>query len=60
MDGVGSGPDANPDMWVLKPAEPNLPAFRDVEHLAPAKPSAFTETPNVSQAQEAMLESYGL
>lgn len=56
MDEVSSGPDANPDTCTLL----NLPAFRDVEHSAPAKTSAFTETPNVSQAQEAMLESHGL
>lgn len=37
MGGGSSGPDANPDMWILKCAQPNLPAFRNAEHLAPAK-----------------------
>lgn len=32
-DGVSSGPDAKPDMWILKPAQHNLPAFRNIDHL---------------------------
>lgn len=59
-DGVSLCPDANPDMWILKPAQPNLLAFRDAEHLTPEKTSTFTKTSNASQAQEATLESYGL
>lgn len=60
MDRVSSSTDANQDTWLLKPAQLNLPAFRDAECFAPAKNSTFSETPNVWQAQEAMLESYGL
>lgn len=60
MGSVSSGPDANPGTWILKPAQPNLPAFRDTECLAPVKTSAFSETSNMSQAQEAMMKSYGL
>lgn len=40
-DGVSLCPDANPDMWILKPAQPNLLAFRDAEHLTPEKNQHF-------------------
>lgn len=48
MGGGSSGPDANPDMWILKCAQANLPAFRNAEHLGPAKNSACTETSDMS------------
>lgn len=38
VDGVSSGPDANPDIGQI---QPNLPAITDIEHLAPAKTSVF-------------------
>lgn len=41
MDRVSSGPYENPGMWILKSIQSNLSAFRDVEHLLPAKKQHF-------------------